>query len=227
MFGDPIFTTESTESTEGYMDASRPGETRWFLRESSHPLLCVLCALRGDLEHEPSDALLQQRDVEVDEKSDAQSAQLQVGEKLCLMDRREGVNRFDLDQNSVLDHKVHSVSAFQVSLLVDDRQWHLPAECHASQGQLTCEAALVRRLQESGTELSMHLNCRVDDHAGERVAGLHRDSLAQRGVHHRGHREHRGQFDSQRRENLGIQVLSSEGFSSVLSVSSVVKRGDA
>ena len=67
------------------------------------------------------DAILQHRDVEVDEQAEVEAAKPQVGEELGLVERVEGVDGLDLNHHPPVDHKVHDEVVSQCRPLVDDR----------------------------------------------------------------------------------------------------------
>jgi hypothetical protein len=41
------------------------------------------------------------------------------------VNRKNPINRFNLDDQLVLGHHIHSVAAIEADILIDDREWHL------------------------------------------------------------------------------------------------------
>jgi len=88
-------------------------------RENPHgflgflPVSCSWQALplRPLVQHDAPHALRQSRRVEVQQQTSRHLQQLQIRDQLRLMNRREPINGFDLDDNSILDGEIQSVAA--------------------------------------------------------------------------------------------------------------------
>jgi hypothetical protein len=72
------------------------------------------------VDHSP-DAVLEARNVEIDEKTEVLAAQLQIGKRLGLVKRKELVNRFQLYDDCVLHEQIHSITEIEMDALVDQR----------------------------------------------------------------------------------------------------------
>ena len=60
----------------------------------------------------PLGALLQQRDIEVDEKTKPALRKPQVREQLSFVHRRDRFNGFHFHYNAVVDNKINSIASF-------------------------------------------------------------------------------------------------------------------
>ena len=73
------------------------------------------------------------------------------------MDRRERIDRLDLDKDDAVDDQIESIARVEFLTLVDDRQGELSLDAQASTGNLMCETMLVRGLQQTRAEQLMDL----------------------------------------------------------------------
>ena len=92
-----------------------------------------------------------------------QPAETEIRTGLRLMQRQDVLDRFDFQEDCVLDDQVGNVGAVELQVLVDDWQWHLAPEGQAVVRQLPAEAALVNRFQQAGTERAVDLDAQVND----------------------------------------------------------------
>jgi hypothetical protein len=100
-----------------------------------------------------SDPLTQVRDVEVDEQSDTLATQFEVGEQLCFVDRKDGLNRFHFDDHLVFDEQIDAVAELDDEPIVFDRKWFLRFEGDAEALQFVTEARSIRTFQKTRSEL--------------------------------------------------------------------------
>ncbi len=98
--------------------------------------------------HESFQALLEERHVEVHQQTDAQSRELQISEDLRVVDGRERINRFYLDNYGPLNHQIEPIACVEPLTLVDDRQRELALDCEPSPGNFESETVLVSRLKQ-------------------------------------------------------------------------------
>jgi hypothetical protein len=76
---------------------------------------------------ETPDAVLEQDDIEVQQKSDAVGGKLEVGEQLGLMQTVQCFDRFDFDDDCFFDNHVEPVSSIDLDPIVNNREKFLPA----------------------------------------------------------------------------------------------------
>lgn len=93
------------------------------------------------------DALLQERDVEVDEETEFQLRQLEVSEELRFVDRPERVDALEFDDQPVVDDEIEAISAVEPHVSIGDRYWTLALERNSGQRKLVAKALLVRGLK--------------------------------------------------------------------------------
>ena len=72
-----------------------------------------------------SDAVLQQRDVEIDEQTDAMTRQLQVREELGLEQRAQPVDGRHFNDDQPPDDQVQAKPRVKADPVIDDRKWYL------------------------------------------------------------------------------------------------------
>jgi len=101
----------------------------------------------------PSDSLTQVRDVEVNEQSDPLATQFEVGEQLCLVDRKDGLKRFHFDDHLVFDKQVDAIAELDDKAIVFDRKGFLRFEGDAEALQFVTKARSIRTFQKTRSEL--------------------------------------------------------------------------
>ncbi len=72
------------------------------------------------------------------------------------------LDRFQFQQDAVVNDQVQAIAAVQVQSFVVHRQRSLPLEFKLSFRELGAQTCFVRRFQESGTEMPLHLDQRAD-----------------------------------------------------------------
>jgi hypothetical protein len=93
--------------------------------------------------HEALQTILENGDVEVDEESHTLSGHPEIGQELGLVDGKQPLNGFDLDDDSLLHKEIEPIAAVQENPLVLEGQIDLTLECQASEAQLMAETLLV------------------------------------------------------------------------------------
>ena len=111
---------------------------------------------RMGLQHEAPDAILKHRGIAIEQDVGANSAQLYIGRHLRLMDRHQLLDCFELEYDLISDDDVASIAAVQPNRLIDDGQRHLTPEGDTVLLELGAQAFFVRRLQQSGSELTVN-----------------------------------------------------------------------
>ena len=91
--------------------------------------------------------------------------QTERADELRLVNGQKSLDSLYLDDELGRDFEVHPVAAFELNAFVADRQGFLTLEAQPAKSELVCQACFVSRLEQSGTEQSMHLDAGTDDHA--------------------------------------------------------------
>ena len=87
-------------------------------------LLAASDELAGTLQDQADDAVLQNANVEVDEKAEMKSREPEVRNHLRRVDWRQALNSLYLDQHTLLDNQIDPVSRIDSSPLVTE--WKRP-----------------------------------------------------------------------------------------------------
>jgi hypothetical protein len=69
--------------------------------------------------HYSYDALSHKRDIEIQEETQIKSRQPEIRQHLRFMDRLDGVARFQLEDDGILDNQVQPVPALKSFALID------------------------------------------------------------------------------------------------------------
>jgi len=117
--------------------------------------------------------------VKVQDEANLSSEQSQIGQELRFVDGGDTVDAFQFDDDAILHEHVYLVADIKLNTFVLNRQRHLPLKSNATQMELMTESSFVRRLEQSGAQMSMHLDRCPDYLFGEVVssrnlAGVHR-----------------------------------------------------
>src|SRR5580704_15018859 len=118
---------------------------------------------KARLEGDAFDSVFEERDVEVDQQAEALAGQFEVGQKLCLENRDEVFDRFQFNENAILDEHVQAHVGVEANSFVDNRHGIL---CHKSEtalAQFVAEANFVNRFGESWSERSMNFERCIDN----------------------------------------------------------------
>ena len=79
------------------------------------------------------------------------------------MNWKELLDRFQFDDHAILDDNIEPVSTIQAQALVSHGQINLPRKRQSADVQFMAEALLVRRLQKTRPEFSVHINGGTND----------------------------------------------------------------
>jgi hypothetical protein len=103
------------------------------------------------------DAAKQDRHVEVDDEGERKLSRLEIGQRLCEVNRSESVDGLELDNQAPRDQQVGPHLAYE-PIFVEDGNRGLPNESYAAQRQFEVERLLVDTFEETGAEHTMHLD---------------------------------------------------------------------
>ncbi len=87
------------------------------------------------------------------------------------MNRRERFDGFQLDYNSAVDQKIHSVPALEFHVFLDNRCRLLPFERNCPQDKFAREALFVCGFQQARSKQFVYLDGSANDDVGEVVVG--------------------------------------------------------
>jgi len=85
------------------------------------------------------------------------------------MDRRQGVDRFHLDDHLAFHEKIQAETDVQPLIAVMDGNGDLPFHRQPGPDQIACEAMLVNGLQQARPEFSVHGECSIHDGATDLI----------------------------------------------------------
>ena len=122
-------------------------------------------------------ASLQSRCVEVHQKADWKSCQLQISDHLCGVDRVETVDSSEFNDDATTDEQIYFESRLEPVTLEVERNEFLDLDLNAIAFQNDDQALLINGLQQAGPKFSMDFDTaadhRVRQHFDLRVAFLH------------------------------------------------------
>jgi len=107
--------------------------------------------------------------MEVNEKAHVSAAQLQVRQKLRLVNGMKAISTFQFDNNRLLNQQIETVTEVDGSSIVNDRQHNLIPNLQSLLSQLMNQARLISTLQQSWTEEGMNLHGSGDDNPGKEI----------------------------------------------------------
>jgi hypothetical protein len=114
-------------------------------------------------------SLLQSGRAEIDEKTQRQFQQAQIGQQLFGMNRREALNRFDLHDNPVLDQKIDAASFVEAQAVIFERDGDLPSGAQTAPLKIARQHPFIDGLQQSGAETGVQLVGCIDDRSRDLV----------------------------------------------------------
>jgi len=107
--------------------------------------------------------------VEVDQEAEWQAEQPEVGRELDPVDRLEGLDGLELDQQLSVDQQVDPVGAGDGVVAITDGEQLLAFHRVPARRELQLQAVAVGALEQAGPERPMHGQGGVDRGAGERL----------------------------------------------------------
>jgi hypothetical protein len=105
------------------------------------------------------DARSHVRDVEVQEESELQTGEFQVGKYLSPMDWQNSFHTFDFNDKAVFDDEVHAVGRRQANAVIHNGQVHLVLKMQTGLSQLVIQATIARAFENARAESSVHSHC--------------------------------------------------------------------
>ncbi len=106
--------------------------------------------------HKTLDAVDQMGDVEIQEKSDAETTQLQIREHLCLVNVDERFHGLDLDEHLAFNTQIHAVRGINFDSIVYDWQYHFGFDMQSILSQFVNQTDLVGSLEQARPEGRVH-----------------------------------------------------------------------
>lgn len=104
--------------------------------------------------------------MEVDEKSEPEAFQAEIGQELGLVDRGEPLDRLDFDGHESTDDDIKPIAAIEPDPLVFQRQGLLPLEGELSPREFVTEAFFMGRLEQTWPQAPMDFDGRAHDLVG-------------------------------------------------------------
>ncbi len=115
------------------------------------------------------DAILDARNIEIDQKSEMAVRQLEVSKKLSLVERRHFFHGLDLDDDQPTNEQIDAVGVIQLQPLINDRDADLFYGGNLSKPQFVQKTRFVDGLQQSWPKGVMDLIGSMDRGAGQQV----------------------------------------------------------
>ena len=112
------------------------------------------------------DAVFHEGDVPIEQKTQFQVGELEVCQKLCLVDRQKLFNGFVFDDYGFVDQHVDSEAQVDSYLFIRDRHRHLTGDGVAGFLEFIGEASLVDGFEQAWAEGLVYLDGAVDDGFG-------------------------------------------------------------
>ena len=115
--------------------------------------------------------VLEAHDVEVEEEPEVDARELEVGQDLRFVDGGELANSLDFDEDHALDQQVDPIARIDEQFTVPDRELLLTLDGQPTTPEFVLETRFIGRLQESGSQGRMHMECRTQNALRELVQG--------------------------------------------------------
>jgi hypothetical protein len=131
----------------------------------------------GRLDNDPAYSILDEADVEVDEKTKRLPSKFQMADDLSHIYGMVG-SGFELTNHQFFDQDVEFKGALQLDAIIYERELDLSPKAQASLPQFVAEALLVDALQEARSQILVHRKRRVDDELSDMLLGFRRDHHA-------------------------------------------------
>ena len=106
---------------------------------------------------------------EVDQQADPLVGQLQICQKLGLVNRQQFLHGFQFQNDFVLHDEIDLITTVQLQTFVLDRQVHLPLKAQSPNAKLVAKALRVSRFQKTRAEMAMDLKHGPKNRARPRV----------------------------------------------------------
>ena len=111
--------------------------------------------------------ILEGEAVEVDEKTEVESEELQVRQRLRHVNGGERLDRLELDEEPLFDDQVGLIGRSDHHVSIEHRDRNLAAKAKPAVAELFGKAQLVHRLDEPRANLAMNLDQRTDHRFGQ------------------------------------------------------------
>ena len=108
------------------------------------------------------DPVPQELDVEVDEESESEVGETEMGQELLRVHRSDALDRFQLNDHLGFNDEVGAESLIEDDMAIANRYRHLALHLKATVAELEGQGSLVDRLKEAGPQSAMHSQRRVD-----------------------------------------------------------------
>jgi hypothetical protein len=123
------------------------------------------------LQHKPPNPILQDAHVEIDEQSKLVAGHPQISQNDRLVNGTQSIHGFQFHNDPSLNKKIETIAAFQLRIFVHYWDSFLALDSKVSKVKLVRETFLVRRLEQSWTEMLMDLNRCSDYFVSDFVIG--------------------------------------------------------
>jgi hypothetical protein len=116
-----------------------------------------------------------QRDrVEIKQQADAAAREAKIGQKLRFVKWAEAVDRFDLQNDLVMDDDVSAIGAWEIDAVVVDRQGRLAGVRDLGAIQFVGQASFVDGFEQARSKAAVDTHGKTDDSVCE--IGVQRDA---------------------------------------------------
>ncbi len=102
------------------------------------------------------------KNIEIDEKAEAEVGKLEIGEKLGFMNWMKSSHGLQVNDDRAFDEEVDAIADIEPDTSVEHRDWHLYLDEEPAQPQLLCKAGLISALQQAGSERRVNLYGSID-----------------------------------------------------------------
>ena len=97
--------------------------------------------------------------IEIDQQSHRPPAQSHVRKQLGFVDRIDGIDTFNFDNNGITDDQVDTIAEIDLFASVDNRQSHLTISSESAFSNLMQEAGVICAFEQAGAKRSMNFHC--------------------------------------------------------------------
>jgi hypothetical protein len=103
------------------------------------------------------------RNIEVQQKANPNSAQLQIRKELSLVNRQYLLDGFDFDENALFNSEIHTISGINLETVVHNRERELRLERKAGSRKFMRETAVVHALETACTDMRVYFESTSED----------------------------------------------------------------